>query len=141
MPQDAVTNPHGGKFGVAEGGHVVKPIVSLIDSFVAAGSTVVATRDYHPHDHVSFLSQGGPFPAHCVQGSPGSKFLPAIAAALAAGVRVLGGDKVRVAVRCEQRGCRVNREVLAPHCAHHGCRMVAWPPIDSQVVRAHGLAA
>ena len=30
------------------------------------------SEDYHPHDHCSFNSAGGPFPPHCVQGSMGS---------------------------------------------------------------------
>jgi nicotinamidase-related amidase len=94
VPHDPKTNPTGGKFGVAEGGAIVKPIVDLIDTFVEAGATVCASRDYHPHDHCSFVSQGGPFPAHCVQGSEGSKFMPAIAAALAAGIRQRGHEKV-----------------------------------------------
>lgn len=38
------------------------------------------TTDYS--DHCSFNTEGGPFPPHCVQGSDGSKFFPAIAEAL-----------------------------------------------------------
>ena len=32
----------------------------------------MATREYHPRDHCSFFDFGGPFPAHCVQGTKGS---------------------------------------------------------------------
>ena len=78
VPHDPVANPQGGKFGVAEGGDIVKPIVKLIDAAVKAKATVCATRDYHPHDHCSFNAQGGPFPAHCVQGTPGSFFMKPI---------------------------------------------------------------
>jgi nicotinamidase/pyrazinamidase len=39
---------------------------------------VVATRDWHPPDHGSFEAQGGPWPAHCVQGSPGAELHPAL---------------------------------------------------------------
>ena len=55
---------------------------SLCAQFHKQGGYVVATRDYHPVDHVSFMPKG-PFPAHCVQGSPGSFFLKPIASALA----------------------------------------------------------
>lgn len=33
---------------------------------------VVATQDWHPHDHKSFHEQGGLWPVHCVQGSEGA---------------------------------------------------------------------
>ena len=69
LPRDSVTNPHGGRFGVAEGDHCTGPICHMIAAAAGAGSMIVATRDYHPFDHVSFLSQGGPFPSHCVQGT------------------------------------------------------------------------
>ncbi len=39
-------------------------------------------RPIRRSDHASFTGQGGPFPAHCVQGSEGSEFYPPIARAL-----------------------------------------------------------
>lgn len=39
---------------------------------------VIATRDWHPADHRSFRAQGGPWPAHCVQGTPGAELHPAL---------------------------------------------------------------
>ena len=97
IPADPVENPDGGRFGVAEGADIVQPIVQLIEHFVKCGGSVYATRDYHPHDHCSFLTQGGPFPAHCVQGTAGSKFYPPISRALAAGRQA--GGKVAVAFK------------------------------------------
>jgi hypothetical protein len=47
--------------------------VKLIHAFSKAGAKIIASKDYHPDGHVSFMEQGGPFPAHCVQGSPGSQ--------------------------------------------------------------------
>jgi nicotinamidase-related amidase len=44
-------------------------------------AAVVATRDWHPADHGSFDQQGGPWPAHCVQGSEGAQLHPALNAA------------------------------------------------------------
>jgi nicotinamidase/pyrazinamidase len=37
---------------------------------------VVATRDWHPPDHGSFREQGGIWPVHCVQGTPGAELHP-----------------------------------------------------------------
>jgi nicotinamidase/pyrazinamidase len=39
---------------------------------------VLATRDWHPPNHGSFSEQGGPWPAHCVQGSEGAELHPAL---------------------------------------------------------------
>lgn len=76
LPADVA--PQGGRFGVAEGGSTIAPICDLIMRFHQAGALIVATRDYHPHDHCSFNCHGGPFPPHCVQGSAGSHFEPLI---------------------------------------------------------------
>lgn len=35
---------------------------------------VAATRDWHPVDHCSFIEQGGPWPNHCVAGTPGAVY-------------------------------------------------------------------
>jgi hypothetical protein len=99
VPQDPQLNPRGGKFGIAEGGEIIGPIVDLIDAAVQVGATVCATREYHPHDHVSFTTRGGPFPPHCVQGTPGARFLAPIATALAQGVHARGPEKVFVAFK------------------------------------------
>jgi nicotinamidase-related amidase len=73
----------GGTFGVAEGNEVVQPIVALIRDAAAVGARIFATRDYHPINHCSFASHGGPFPPHCVQNTHGSCFAEPIGAALA----------------------------------------------------------
>ena len=39
---------------------------------------VVASRDWHPADHVSFQARGGPWPVHCQAGTPGAEFYPAL---------------------------------------------------------------
>lgn len=81
LPTDDV-NPLGGAFAVAEGGHISKLVVQLMEHFAACGSTVIATRDYHPIDHVSFIPHGGPFPPHCIQGHVGSHFYKPIGACI-----------------------------------------------------------
>lgn len=41
---------------------------------------LLATKDWHPANHSSFQAQGGPWPPHCVQHTPGSEFHPALEA-------------------------------------------------------------
>ena len=74
MPINSVTNPDGGRFAVPEGDQTAGNISHLLRTFGSAGAKVVCTRDYHPHDHCSFMNEGGSFPPHCVQGSRGSEF-------------------------------------------------------------------
>jgi len=73
VPQDDVTNPRGGAFGVPEGADIAPLIVKLMKHFAVSGAMVIATRDYHPCGHCSF-QPSGPFPSHCIQGSVGSQF-------------------------------------------------------------------
>ena len=84
IPVDPLSNPDGGRFGVAEGDHCTPHIVKLIHAAIKGDATIAATRDYHPADHVSFINEGGPFPEHCVQGTAGAEFIPPIQAALSA---------------------------------------------------------
>lgn len=58
----------GGALAVTDGDAVVEPINRL----AARSPFVVATRDWHPADHGSFADGGGPWPAHCVQGTDGA---------------------------------------------------------------------
>jgi nicotinamidase/pyrazinamidase len=64
----------GGRLGVPRGDEVVPVLNRYVKRFAAAGLPVFATRDWHPVDHCSFTAQGGPWPAHCVVGTPGAQF-------------------------------------------------------------------
>jgi nicotinamidase/pyrazinamidase len=76
----------GGALPVAEGDRIAEPINELLDSF----DLVVATRDWHPPDHGSFVGieidpdkwRGADppsiWPVHCVQGTPGAELYPAL---------------------------------------------------------------
>ena len=57
----------GGSLAVPEGDQVVPVINRLAPAF----QTVVTTHDSHPPDHSSFTQHGGPWPEHCVEGTPG----------------------------------------------------------------------
>jgi nicotinamidase/pyrazinamidase len=67
---------HGGALAVPDGDRVVDALNQYIDNAVARGVTVYASRDWHPAVTSHFKSQGGPWPAHCVQGSDGARFHP-----------------------------------------------------------------
>jgi nicotinamidase/pyrazinamidase len=64
----------GGSLAVAGGDEVVPVLNRYIGAFVAHGLPVYATRDWHPERHCSFHAQGGPWPVHCVAGTPGAAF-------------------------------------------------------------------
>jgi nicotinamidase/pyrazinamidase len=61
----------GGALAVDRGDEIAGRVRELMDS--GRFDLVVATRDWHPPDHASFVEQGGPWPPHCVQGTPGAE--------------------------------------------------------------------
>lgn len=65
----------GGALAVPRGGEVVPVINRLL---VLTDWLTVATRDWHPADHCSFKAQGGVWPPHCVAGTEGAAFHPAV---------------------------------------------------------------
>jgi nicotinamidase/pyrazinamidase len=64
----------GGALEVPTGDEIAGPVKRLANHF----DVVVATRDWHPPDHASFETEGGPWPVHCVRGTPGAQFHPAM---------------------------------------------------------------
>lgn len=64
----------GGSLAVAGGDEVVPVLNRCLAHFAARGLPTFATRDWHPPNHVSFRSRGGPWPPHCVIGTPGAEF-------------------------------------------------------------------
>lgn len=64
----------GGALAVPEGDKVVSVINKLMSRF----RHVLATQDFHPPGHSSFVEQGGPWPVHCVQGTKGADFHPSL---------------------------------------------------------------
>jgi len=49
-----------------------------INRAVAAGAVVVYTQDWHPATTPHFARDGGTWPVHCVGGTPGAEFHPAL---------------------------------------------------------------
>lgn len=76
----------GGALAVAAGDQVVAPLNRYAAEFERHGLPVLATRDWHPPDHCSFAARGGPWPPHCVAGTPGAAF--------ATGLRLPAGAEV-----------------------------------------------
>lgn len=64
----------GGALGVPHGDEVLAPLNAAIGAFERAGRPVFASRDWHTPDHCSFKARGGPWPPHCVAGTPGARF-------------------------------------------------------------------
>src|SRR5947199_6907479 len=62
----------GGTLAVEEG----DAVVAVLNRMAGEHDVVVATRDWHPPGHHSFADQGGPWPEHCVQGTPGAELHP-----------------------------------------------------------------
>src|SRR5688500_17161306 len=67
----------GGKLAVPDGDAVVPVLNALMPRF----RVVIATQDFHPAGHASFVEQGGPWPEHCVQGTAGADLHPDLDAA------------------------------------------------------------
>lgn len=61
-----------GALAVTEGDLIVPIVNRLISMF----PLVISTQDWHPANHISFNAQGGPWPPHCVQGTPGAELHP-----------------------------------------------------------------
>jgi nicotinamidase/pyrazinamidase len=84
----------GGALAVTGGDEVVAPANALAEEFAARGDLVVATQDAHPKGHGSFASQHPgaqtgdivtlagldqiAWPDHCVDGTSGADFHPAL---------------------------------------------------------------
>lgn len=68
----------GGSLAVAHGDEVVTPLNKLTKEFLDRGEPVYKTRDWHPSQTKHFEKYGGIWPVHCVQGTSGAEFHPAL---------------------------------------------------------------
>jgi nicotinamidase/pyrazinamidase len=64
----------GGALAIPGADLLIPFINTYIKLFSRQGWTILATRDWHPINHFSFLEQQGSWPPHCVQGSRGAQF-------------------------------------------------------------------
>lgn len=68
----------GGRLAVPHGDSIVPKLNAYLAMAKRKGIPVFASRDWHPSAHCSFSSRGGPWPAHCVAGTPGAAFAPGL---------------------------------------------------------------
>lgn len=68
----------GGTLPVESGAEVAAKASKTGARFSSNGVRVFATQDWHPDAHSSFIENGGPWPPHCVVGSKGAEFHPAL---------------------------------------------------------------
>jgi nicotinamidase/pyrazinamidase len=64
----------GGALPVPKGDEVIPALNEYIKLFSKVGAPIFATRDWHPLNHISFNTQGGIWPPHCIQNSKGAEF-------------------------------------------------------------------
>lgn len=68
----------GGALAVPEGDKIIPVVNRLIQKAREANIPIYASRDWHPANHISFESEGGPWPPHCVRDTRGAAFHPEI---------------------------------------------------------------
>lgn len=66
----------GGALAVPQGDEIIDILNRWIAAARRGGAQIVASRDWHPADHCSFAEQGGPWPPHSIQETPGAAFHP-----------------------------------------------------------------
>jgi len=69
----------GGALAVGHGDEVLAPLNEAIQAFALARRPIFASRDWHPANHCSFKARGGPWPPHCIAGTPGAGFADGLA--------------------------------------------------------------
>lgn len=66
----------GGALPIPDGDTVLPVLNEWIAAAGTKGVPIYASRDWHPERHPSFRSEGGEWPPHCLQDSPGAAFHP-----------------------------------------------------------------
>lgn len=77
----------GGALEVPDSNQIFPVVNDWIKKAQDKGWPIIASRDWHPVDHISFEHRGGDWPVHCVQDSKGAEYHPYMQ---------LPGDAVRV---------------------------------------------
>ncbi len=76
----------GGALAASETHTLIAPLQACIESARGGGVAIIYTKDWHPENHGSFRTCGGPWPIHCVAETPGAELMPPL--------RALPGDIV-----------------------------------------------
>lgn len=64
----------GGALAVADGDKILPVVNAWIVEAEKQHIPIIASRDWHPINHISFKERGGPWPPHCIQHTEGAKF-------------------------------------------------------------------
>jgi nicotinamidase/pyrazinamidase len=70
----------GGALAATDTLSLLQPLRDFILASRQSGIKIVFTQDWHPPNHSSFATEGGPWPVHCVAGSSGAALMPPLAA-------------------------------------------------------------
>jgi nicotinamidase/pyrazinamidase len=73
--QNDFTDPAGG-LSVADASAILPEVNARIAACRGAGGCVVYTQDWHPERTPHFVTDGGPWPVHCVGGTWGAELHP-----------------------------------------------------------------
>jgi nicotinamidase/pyrazinamidase len=68
----------GGSLAVPGADAVVPVLCKYVRAALESRAQLCATRCWHPAKHCSFRERGGPWPPHCIQGTPGAEFAPGL---------------------------------------------------------------
>jgi nicotinamidase/pyrazinamidase len=68
----------GGSLAVADGDRVMPVLNAWAEAAERAGVPIFVSRDWHPARTTHFKEFGGKWPPHCVAGTPGAEFHPAL---------------------------------------------------------------
>jgi nicotinamidase/pyrazinamidase len=68
----------GGSLAVPDGDAVISVLNEYLSRAADAGIPIFASRDWHPEHTRHFAAEGGPWQPHCIQGTPGAEFHPAL---------------------------------------------------------------
>ncbi len=66
----------GGVLAAADTFSLLAPLKQCIEAARQANAVIVYTQDWHPQNHSSFQTNGGPWPAHCVASTSGAELMP-----------------------------------------------------------------
>jgi nicotinamidase/pyrazinamidase len=70
----------GGALAARDTLSLLKPLQQTIEAARRGGALLVYTKDWHPKEHRSFQSHGGPWPVHCAADSAGAQLMPPLQA-------------------------------------------------------------
>jgi len=108
-----------GALAVSGGDRVVPVLNEILLAAHSRGIAIYATRDWHPSDSSHFLAGGGPWPVHCVAGSPGARFHADLG--LPAGALIVNkGTTANSNGYSAFEGCLADGTPLADDLSHRG---------------------